>query len=147
MDTSEHYRQRPSRALRSIFYFYLVKWASDAWLDVSKWLEMRRWELLPANFRQGCVITLGDLGSAEVDHVFQTGGLKDLQSVCVCRADPTGTGLLGLGIPPAKSEEGSPHSEDWLFNKAGLSEVDLNNKHIVVFTVKWPLHSQSSGHL
>ena len=49
MDTSEHYRQRPSRALRYIFYFYLVKWVSDAWLDGSKWLEMRRWELLPAN--------------------------------------------------------------------------------------------------
>ena len=117
MDTSEHYRQRPSRALRSIFYFYLVKWASDAWLDVSKWLEMRRWELLPANFRQGCVITLGDLGSAEVDHVFQTGGLKDLQVVCACHTDPTGTGLFGLGIPPAKSEEGSPHCVEWLFRR------------------------------
>ena len=146
MDTPLHYRQRPSLALRSIFYFYLVRWAFDAWLDGSKWFEMRRWELLPANFRRGSVITLGDLGNAEADQIFHVGGIKDLQRLCKCRADPTGTLLFGLGIPQAKSEEGSPHSEDWLFNKAGLSEVDLNNKNIVVFTVKWPLHSQSSGH-
>ena len=85
------------------------------------------------------MITLGDLGNAEVDEIFHIGGLKDLQNLCKCLADPLlGTGLLGLGIPPAKSEEGSPHSEEWLFSKAGLSEDDLNNKNIVVFTVKWP---------
>jgi hypothetical protein len=30
------------------------------------------WELLPAEFRQDCVITLGDLGNAEVDHIYFT---------------------------------------------------------------------------
>ena len=107
-------------------------------------------ELLPANFRRGCVITLGDLSNAQVDQIFQIGGLKDLQKLFKCRADPTGTGLLGLGIPPTKSEEGSPHSEDWLFSKAGLSEDDLNNKNMVSSSisssrswssVKWPRHS------
>ncbi len=97
--------------------------------------------LLPDNFRRGCVITLGNLGNAEVDQIVRIGGLKDVQAICKCRADPTGTRLLGLGIPPAKSEEGSPHSEDWFFSKAGLSEDDLNNKNIVMFTVKWPRYS------
>ena len=87
------------------------------------------------------MITLGDLGNAEVDEIFHIGGLMDLQAVCKCRADPTGTRLLGLGIPLEISEEGSPHSEEWLFSKAGLSEDDLNNKNIVVFTVKWSRHS------
>ena len=137
-DTVDHHRQLPCLAFRSIFLFHLVKWASDAWLDGSKWFEMRRWELLPDNLRQGCVITMGDLGNAEVDQIFHIGGLKDLQAICKCRADPTGTHLLGLGIPADVSEEGSPHSEEWLFTKTALSQDDLNNKNIVIFTVKWP---------
>ena len=88
------------------------------------------------------MITRVDLGDAEVDEIFHKGGLKDLQKLCKCLADPTGTGLLGLGIPPAKSEEGSPHSDEWLFSKVGLSEDDLNNQNTVVFTVKWPRHSE-----
>jgi len=79
------------------------------------------------------VITLGDLINAEVDDIFHIAGLKDLQALCKCRADPcypTGAGLLGFGIPPAKSEKGSPHSQEWLF-----SQENLNNKNIVVFTV------------
>ena len=80
-DTTEHHRQLPSLAFRSIFLFHLVKFASDAWLDGSKYFEMRRWELLPANFRRGCVVTMGDLGNAEVDEIFHIGGLKDLQTI------------------------------------------------------------------
>ncbi len=55
-----------------------VKFASGAWLDGSKYFEMRRWELLPANFRRGCVVTMGDLGNTEVDEIFHIVGLKDL---------------------------------------------------------------------
>jgi hypothetical protein len=110
-------------------------------LDGSKYFEMRRWELLPAKFRRGCVVTMGDLGNAQVDDIFHVGGLKDLQAICACRADPTGTGLLGLGIPADISEKGSPHSEEWLFTQADLSRDDLNNKNIVLFTVKWPRYS------
>jgi hypothetical protein len=53
-----------------------------------------------------------------------------------CRENPDGTPLLGLGIDPAYSEMCSPASEDWLFSKEGLSKDDLNNKGVVVFTVK-----------
>ena len=102
---------------------------------------MRRWELLPANFRRGCVITLGDLGNAQVDDIFHISVLKDLQDICKCRADPRGTDLWGLGIPLEISEKGSPHSEEWLFTHVGLSQDDLNNKDMVVFTVKWPPYS------
>jgi hypothetical protein len=76
------------------------------------------------------VVTIGDLGNAEVDEIFHIGGLKDLQTICKCRADPTGTGLLGLGIPLEISEQGSPHSEEWLFTQTDLSQDDLNNKNI-----------------
>ena len=88
---------------------------------------------------RGCVVTMGALGNAQVDDIFR--GLKDLQALCACRADPTGTGLLGLGIPPDISEKGSPHSEEWLFTQADLSRDDLNNKNIVLFTVKWSRYS------
>ena len=67
-----------------------------------------------------------------MDDIFHVGGLKDLQALCACRADPTGTGLLGLGIPPDISEKGSPHSEEWLFTQADLSRDDLNNKNSVI---------------
>ena len=90
--------------------------------------------LLPAYFCRGCVITLDDLGNVRVDEIY-IGGLKDLQALCKCRDDPTGAVLLGFGIPPAESEQGSPHSQEWLFSQPGLSEDDLNNKNIVVFTV------------
>ena len=33
------------------------------------------------------------------------------------------------------------HAENFLFGNAGLSFKDLNNKGIVVFTVKWPKRS------
>jgi hypothetical protein len=39
-DTTEHHRQLPSLAFRSIFLFHLVKFASDAWLDGSKYFEV-----------------------------------------------------------------------------------------------------------
>jgi len=91
-------------AWRSIFYFFL-KLSSEACLDGSKYFEMRRWELLPDNFCWDCVMTLDNLGNAKVDEIFHIGGLKDLQSLCKCWADPTGAGLLGFWIPPAKSEQ------------------------------------------
>jgi hypothetical protein len=47
------------------------------------------------------------------------------------------TQQLPTGIPAKCSERGSPYAENFLFGKAGLSMNDLNNKDIVVFTVKW----------
>ena len=66
----------------------------------------------------------------------QVGGLKDLQALCVCGKDPTGTKLLPTGIPEKYFEKGSSNAENLLFGYA-----DLNNKRIVVFTVKWPKRS------
>ena len=71
----------------------------------------------------------------------QVGGLKDLQALCVCDEDPTGTKLLPTGIPEEYSEKGSPYAENFMFRNAGLSLTDLNNKGILVFTVKWPKRS------
>ena len=84
MDTSDHVRHRTMWNLRSIFYFYLVKWSSDSWLDGP------------------------EIYNDKVDQIFRVGGLKDLQKLCKCRTDPPDTGLLGLGIPATKSTEGSP---------------------------------------
>jgi hypothetical protein len=42
---------------------------------------------------------------------------------------------------PGEYSEGSPYAENFLFGNAGLSFKDLNNKGIVVFTVKWPKRS------
>ena len=64
--------------------------------------------------------------------------MKDLQALCVCDRDPTGKKLLPTGIPAEYSQKGSPCAENFLFGNAGLSFKDLNNKGIVVFTVKWP---------
>jgi len=48
----------------------------------------------------------------------------------------------GFGLPrdPAvlRGEPGSPASENFLFSSVDLSFEDLNNKGVVVFTVKWP---------
>ena len=56
--------------------------------------------------------------------------------------DDSGTELLGFGLPrdPAilGGEPGSPASENYLFSSVGLTFEDLNNKDVVVFTVKWP---------
>jgi hypothetical protein len=71
----------------------------------------------------------------------QVGGLKDLQAMCVCDEDPTGTKLLPTGIPKIYSEKGSPYAEKILFCNAGLSFTDLYNKGIVVFAVKSPKRS------
>ena len=71
----------------------------------------------------------------------QVGGLKDLRALCVCDKDPTGKKLLPTGIPEQYSEKGSHYAENFLFGNAGLSFNDLNNKGIVVFTVKWPKRS------
>ena len=43
------------------------------------------------------MITLGDLGNCVVDQECQIGALKDLQSLCICQEDPSGTKLLGIG--------------------------------------------------
>ena len=66
--------------------------------------------MLPKDVDSGSVITLGDLGNCVVDQVFQIGGLKDLQSMCVrdCEEDPSGTQLLVIDIPQEYSEAGSP---------------------------------------
>ena len=65
-----------------------------------------------------------------------------MQALCVCDKDPTGKKLLPTGIPEQYSEKGSPCAEKkFLFGNAGLSLKDLNNKGIVVFTVKWPKRS------
>ncbi len=58
----------------------------------------------------------------------------------MCDTDPTGTNLMPKGVPGEYSE-GSPYAENFLFGNAGLSFKDLNNKGIVVFTVKWPKRS------
>jgi hypothetical protein len=76
-----------------------------------------------------------------VDEIFHVCGLKDLQALCVSDTDPTGTKLLPTGIPAKYSERGSPSIENFLFGNEGLSMNDLNNKDIVVFTVKWPKRS------
>jgi len=68
--------------------------------------------------------------------------LKDLQALCVCEEDPTGTKLIPTGIPEEYSRKGSPYAENFLFGNAGLSFTDLNNKGIVVFTVSWPRRSR-----
>jgi hypothetical protein len=73
-----------------------------------------------------------------VDQIFHVCGLKDLQALCVCDEDPTGTKLLPTGIPAEYSERGSPYVENFLFGNAGLSMNALNNKGIVAFTVVWP---------
>ena len=82
------------------------------------------------------------LGNCVVDLVFHVGGLSDLQALCVCDRDPSGTELLGLGLPrdvaTLGGDPGSPASENFLFSSVGLSFDDLNNKGVVVFTVKWP---------
>ena len=67
--------------------------------------------------------------------------MKDFQALCVCDKDPTGEKMMTTGIPVEYSEKGSPYAEDLLFDNAGLSFKDLNNKGIVVFTVKWPKRS------
>ena len=65
-----------------------------------------------------------------------------LQALCACDRDPTGKNqLLPTGIPAEYSEKGSPYAENFLFGNAGLSFKDLNNKGIVVFSVKWPKSS------
>ena len=94
--------------------------------------------LLPEKFAPGCVVTLDVLGNCIVDQVFHIGGLKDLQALCVCDQDPTGTKLLPTGIPEKFSVHGSPCAENFLFGNNGLSFEDLNNRGIVAFTVKWP---------
>ncbi len=99
--------------------------------------EVRKLHLLSKKFSPGCVITLDTLGNCIVDQVFHVGGLKDLQDLCVCDDDPTGTRLLPTGIPEKYSDRGSPYDENFLFGNAGLSFTDLNNKDIVLFTVKW----------
>ena len=67
--------------------------------------------------------------------------MKDLQSLGVCDKDPTGEKLMPTGIPAEYSEKGSPYAENFLFGNAGVSFKDLNNKGIVVFTVKWTKRS------
>jgi hypothetical protein len=68
-----------------------------------------------------------------VDEIFHIGGLKDLQALCKCRADQTGNGLLDFGIPPAKSEEGSPQSGVALqpggFVRGRLDQQEHNGVH------------------
>ncbi len=76
-----------------------------------------------------------------VPQLCHIGGLKDLQALCKCRTDATGAGLVGFGIPPVKSEEGSPHNQECLFSQTDLSEDDLNNKNMVIFTFKCPCYS------
>ena len=86
-------------------------------------------------------IALDVLGNCMVDQVFHIGGLKDLQALCVCDADPSREKLLPTGVPEKHSRYGSPSAENFLFGSAGLSFTDLNNRGIVTFTVKWPKRS------
>ena len=72
----------------------------------------------------------------------QVGGLKDLQALCLCGEDPAGTKLLPTGIPEEYFQKDSPYAENFLFDNVGLSFTDLNNKGIVVFTVKCPKRSK-----
>jgi len=105
-------------------------------------MEVRLIRQLPKGFGPGCVICLNPLGNCIVDLVFQIAGLADLQALCVHDDDESGTELLGFGLPrdPAVlgGQPGSPASENFLFSSVGLSFEDLNNKGVVVFTVKWP---------
>ena len=67
-------------------------WALQEWCDGTKWLEVRKLLLLPANFAPGCVITLDVLGNCVVDLVFQVfyreqqikRRLKGIH-ICVCQ--------------------------------------------------------------
>ncbi len=97
---------------------------------------------LPKGFGPGSVICLNPLGNCIVDLVFQIAGLADLQALYVHADDDSGTELLGFGLPrdPAilGGEPGSPASENYLFSSVGLTFEDLNNKGVVVFTVKGP---------
>ncbi len=140
-DHVEYARARPRLEDKSIYWFRLVDWASNAYCDRTKWMEVRRWEQLPKPNGPGSVITLGMLGNCVVDLVFHIGGLSDLQALCVCTEDPSGTELLGLGLPKDTvtlcGDPGSPVSENFLFSSVGLSFQDLNNEGVVVFTVKW----------
>ena len=137
-DNAAYAATRPVEAECSIFWFRLVVWDMKAWCDGTKWLEVRPLHILPKKFKSGCVVTLDKLGNCVVDQIFHVCGLKDLQAMCVCDADPSGTKLLPTGIPAQYIEAGSPCAENFLFGTAGLSMHDLNNKGIVVFTVKWP---------
>ena len=112
-------------------------------------MEVRLLRQLPKDFGPGSVICLNPLGNCIVDLVFQIAGLADLQALCVHDDDPTGTELLGFGLPTDSTvlggPPGSPASENYLFSSVGLTFTDLNNKGVVVFTVKWPeRHSQTS---
>jgi hypothetical protein len=119
-----------------------VDWAANAYCDGSKWMEVRLIQHLTKGFDPGSVICLNPLGNCIVDLVFQIGGLKDLQALCVHKDNPDGTELLGFGLSrdPAmvRGESGSPVTENFLFSSVGMSFEDLNNKGVVVFTVKWP---------
>ncbi len=137
-DCAAYNLTRPRIAECSIFWFRLVQWALTAWCNGTKWLEVRLLHLLPKSFKPGCIITLDGLGNFVVDQIFHVCGLKDLQALCVCDEDPTGTKLLPTGIPAEYSERGSPYVENFLFGNAGLSMNALNNKGIVAFTVVWP---------
>ena len=81
------------------------------------------------------------LGNCVVDLLFHIGGLSDLKVLCVYTEHPSGTELLGLGLSRDTTtlcgEPDSPVSENFLFSSVGLSFQDLNNKDVVVFTVKW----------
>ena len=54
--------------------------------------------------------------------------------------DPTGTKVLPTVTPANYSERNASHAEKFLFVNTGLSMNDLNNRGVVVFTVKWPKH-------
>ena len=108
-DRAAYNLTRPRAAECSIFWFRLVKWAMQSWIDGTKWLEVRLMHVIHKKFKTGCVITLDGLGNCVVDEIFQVCGLKDLQALCI-----------------------------FLFGNAGLSMNDLNNKGIVAFTVVWP---------
>jgi hypothetical protein len=56
------------------------------------------WKIYPKG-KSGCVIPLDTLVNCVVDQIFHVCGLKDLQTLCVCDEDPTGTKVLPTDIP------------------------------------------------
>jgi hypothetical protein len=77
-DHFDYVRNRPRIEDKTIYWFRLVDWASNAYCDGSKWMEVRLIQQLPKRFGPGSVICLNPLGNCIVDLVFQIAGLADL---------------------------------------------------------------------